>query len=142
MSLRQKVKYGLGAAVIAVAMLATPGVTYADGAGSCPEGSVRAGDAIDGDKIKSVADCNVAGVDEDNGELGLQAVAVNLINVVIGILGLIAVFVVVLGGIQYTTSTGDAGKIKKARDTILYGIIGVVVAVFAFAIVNFVLANV
>ena len=49
---------------------------------------------------------------------------------------------VILGGIQYSTSQGDAGKVKKAKDTIMYGIIGLVVAILAFAIVNFVLQNV
>ena len=40
------------------------------------------------------------------------------------------------------TSSGDAGKVKKAKDTILYGIIGLVVCVLAFAIVNFVISNI
>ena len=50
--------------------------------------------------------------------------------------------VVIVGGIGYMTSTGDVGKAKKAKDTILYGIIGLVVALLAFAIVNFVLTSV
>ena len=40
------------------------------------------------------------------------------------------------------TSAGDPGKVKKAKDTILYGVIGLVVCVLAFAIVNFVIANI
>ena len=66
---------------------------------------------------------------------------INIINAVIGVLGLIAVVVVIIGGIQYMTSSGDAGKVKKAKDTILYGIIGLVICVLAFAIVNFVIVN-
>ena len=65
-----------------------------------------------------------------------------IINAVIGVLGLVAVVVVIIGGFQYMTSSGDAGKVKKAKDTILYGIIGLVVCVLAFAIVNFVIANI
>jgi len=65
-----------------------------------------------------------------------------IVNVVLGIVGLIAVVVIIVGGINFTTSQGDAGKVKKARDTILYGIIGLVVALLAFAIVNFVMSNV
>ena len=69
--------------------------------------------------------------------------SVNLIiNVVLGIIGLVAVVMIILGGVQYTTSSGDAAKVKKAKDTILYGIIGLVVALLAFAIVNFVLGNI
>lgn len=40
------------------------------------------------------------------------------------------------------TSTGDAPKVKKARDTILYAVIGLAVCVLAFIIVNFVINNI
>ena len=65
----------------------------------------------------------------------------NIINVVIGVIGFVAVAFIIFGGIQYTTSAGDPGKVKKAKDTILYGIIGLVVAMLAYAIVNFVLSS-
>lgn len=65
-----------------------------------------------------------------------------IINVVIGVIGFVAVAFIIFGGFQYTTSAGDPGKVKKAKDTILYGIIGLVVAMLAYAIVNFVLSNV
>ena len=41
---------------------------------------------------------------------------------------------------MYTTSAGDQAKVKKAKDTIMNGVIGLVVAFLAFAIVNFVLS--
>ena len=63
---------------------------------------------------------------------------INILNAVIGLLGVIAVVVVVIGGFNYMTSGGDPGKVKKAKDTILYGLIGMVVCVLAAAIVNFV----
>lgn len=72
---------------------------------------------------------------------GISDSVINIINAVIGVLGLIAVVVVILGGIQYMTSAGDPGKVKKAKDTILYGIIGLVICVLAFAIVNFVISK-
>jgi hypothetical protein len=52
---------------------------------------------------------------------------------------MVAVVMIILGGVSYATSQGDASKVKKGKDTILYGIIGLVVAILAFAIVNFVL---
>ena len=52
---------------------------------------------------------------------------------------MIAVVMIILGGITYATSQGDPSKVKKGKDTILYGIIGLVVALLAFAIVQFVL---
>ena len=48
----------------------------------------------------------------------------------------------IVGGINMATSQGDPAKVKKGRDTLLYGVIGLVVALLAFAIVNFVLKNV
>lgn len=65
-----------------------------------------------------------------------------VINAVIGALGIVCVIVVIIGGISYMTSSGDAAKVKKGKDTILYGIIGLVICVLAFAIVNFVIARI
>lgn len=66
----------------------------------------------------------------------------NIINVVLGIVGIVAVVMMIIGGISFITSQGDAGKVTKARNTILYGVVGLVVALLAFAIVNFVLDNI
>lgn len=65
-----------------------------------------------------------------------------ILQVVFGILGGIAVIMIVFGGFMYTTSAGDAGKVKNAKNTILYAIVGLIVAVFATAIVSFVLASI
>ena len=66
----------------------------------------------------------------------------NILNAVIGVLGIVAVIVIIIGGIGYMISAGDAGKVKNDKDTILYGVIGLVVVALAFAIVNFVIANI
>ncbi|MBR2839976.1 hypothetical protein IKE82_01440 [Candidatus Saccharibacteria bacterium] len=65
-----------------------------------------------------------------------------ILNGIIGVSGLIAVIFVVIGGINYITSTGDSNKLEKARKTILYAAIGLVITVLAFAIVNFVIKNI
>ena len=62
-----------------------------------------------------------------------------ILGAVFGIIGVVAVGMIILGGISYATSQGDPGKVKKGKDTILYGVIGLIVALLAFAIVNFVL---
>ena len=72
----------------------------------------------------------------------LPETIIGIINAVIGVLGIVAVVVIIIGGINYMTSTGDAGKVKKAKDTILYGVIGLVICILAFAIVNFVISNI
>ena len=65
-----------------------------------------------------------------------------IINVVVGVVGFVAVAMIVMGGISFATSQGDTSKVAKARNTILYGVVGLVVALLAFAIVNFVLKSV
>ena len=82
------------------------------------------------------------GVNTVGGKTDLQGNVINIINGVIAALGLVAVVIIIIGGVQYMTSSGDAGKVKKAKDTILYGIIGLVICILAFAIVNFVITNI
>lgn len=65
-----------------------------------------------------------------------------VINVVVGVVAFIAVVMIIIGGIGFVTSQGDAAKTTKARNTILYGVVGLVISLLAFAIVNFVLNNV
>ncbi len=77
-----------------------------------------------------------------NEQNNLLSTITSIINGVIGILGIVCVVVMIIGGINYMTSSGDAGKVKKAKDTILYGLIGLVVCVLAFAIVNFLIMNI
>lgn len=86
----------------------------------------------------AVAEVKPVGDSSDN---DLITNITNILNAIIGVLGIVAVVVIILGGIQYMTSAGDPGRVKKAKDTILYGIIGLVICVLAFAIVNFVIAN-
>lgn len=62
-----------------------------------------------------------------------------VINTMIYITGIIAVIMIIIGGIKYTTSSGDASGITSAKNTILYSVIGLVIAIMSFAIVNFVL---
>lgn len=66
----------------------------------------------------------------------------NITNVILFLLGAVAVIVIIIGGLMYVLSAGDPGKAKTAKDTILYAVIGLIVALFAGAIVNFVVANI
>lgn len=64
-----------------------------------------------------------------------------IINFVIGVIGLVSVGFIIYGGIQYSMSAGDSSKVTKAKNTILYAVIGLIVSVMAFAIVNFVITG-
>lgn len=80
---------------------------------------------------------NASGGDDDGGNLGGRFE--DIVNIMLYILGAIAVIMIVIGGIRYATSNGDSGSIKSAKDTILYAVIGLIVAILAYSIVNFVL---
>lgn len=67
---------------------------------------------------------------------------ISIVNGVIAALGFVAVVVMIVGGVNYMTSGGDTGKVTKARNTIIYGLVGLVICVLAFAIVNFVIINI
>ena len=64
-----------------------------------------------------------------------------VINILLYLVGIIAVIMIVIGGVRYTTSNGNATHVKEAKDTILYAIVGLIVAMMAYAIVNFVVGR-
>ena len=61
-------------------------------------------------------------------------------NTILYIVGIVAVIMLIIGGIKYVISGGDAKKVTDAKNTVLYAIIGLVIAFLAFAIVNFVIS--
>lgn len=75
---------------------------------------------------------------DDTKLFGAGSFWTRLINTFIFVVGAVAVLMLVIGGLRYVLSGGDASQTKSAKDTILYAIIGVVIALMAYAIVNFV----
>jgi hypothetical protein len=61
---------------------------------------------------------------------------INLFSIVVGI---IAVVMILIGGVKYITSQGDAGNVTGAKNTILYAVVGLIVVALAQTIVYFVL---
>ena len=61
-----------------------------------------------------------------------------IVNVLLFIIGAISVIVIIIAGIRYTSSGGNANAVAGAKNMLLYGIVGLVVAIFAFAVVSFV----
>lgn len=64
------------------------------------------------------------------------------LQIAFGILGAIAVLIIVIAAMQYVISAGDPQKVAKAKDAIIYAMVGLAVAILAFAIVTFVLDGV
>lgn len=86
------------------------------------------------EELKEAAGCKT--------EKDISNVAVTLINFVVALVGVISVAAMVYGGVIFTTSQGDANKVKKAQYIVLYSAVGLIVSVLAFAIVMFVSNNV
>ena len=160
----QKLAVGLTSIAAVVCVFAFVPNTYAE---TCPKGSKQAGVEInkkdgsgnavnvtlngnDGKPsskkgvISSIAQCNLSAdeLDTSNNSNNLMKVVQTIINVVLGVLGIVTVAVIIIGGFNYITSSGDPAKVAKAKNTILYGVIGLIIALLAYAIVNFVLTGV
>lgn len=88
--------------------------------------------------LASPADEIGKGVPDNDGKK-LEVYIKEIVNTLLFLVGAIAVIVIVIGGLKYVTSDGDAGKIKSAKDTILYAVVGIIIAILAYAIVNFVI---
>jgi hypothetical protein len=73
---------------------------------------------------------------------GQAGVFTTIVNILLYIIGAIAVIMLIIGGIRYVTSAGDSSAVTAAKNTILYAIIGIIVALLAYAVVNFVLVNI
>lgn len=77
--------------------------------------------------------------DADKENIEEDGTVATLINILMFGLGSIAVIAIIVGGIIYATSNGDASKTKRAKDIILYSVVGLIVALMAWGIVSFVL---
>ena len=72
---------------------------------------------------------------------GDDSVFQTVTNVMLFLIGVISVVMLIYGGIRYTISQGDSTAVTNAKNTIMYAVIGIVIAILAFAIVNFVVTT-
>lgn len=70
---------------------------------------------------------------------GAAELVKDLINGLLFVVGALSVIMIIIAGILYTTSAGDSNKVSRAKNTLTYSIVGLVVAFTAYAIVNWVL---
>ncbi len=114
--------------ILAVSLLVLGTGVASVGAVVCPDGTT----VIDG--VKCAEPDNVPGC------LFGEGCAFNsIVNAALFLIGAISVLMLIYGGIRYTISGGDSKAVTDAKNTILYAIIGIIVALLAFAIVNWVL---
>ena len=72
-------------------------------------------------------------------ENALPTIVINLINLVLGFLALIAIVIVLIGGFEWMTAGGNDDKVKTAQNRLKYGLIGLVIIFVAYGLVTFVL---
>lgn len=74
--------------------------------------------------------------------IGADGVFTRFTNIALYVVGAISVIMLIWGGLRYITSGGDSKKVTDAKNTVLYAIIGLIIAVLAYAIINFVLTTI
>jgi len=84
------------------------------------------------------ADLHLTGASTSVGSGQVEAI----LGLVYMIAGIVAVVVIIIGGIRYATANGDSGQVQSAKNTILYSVVGLVVIIMAAAITQFVIQRV
>ena len=82
----------------------------------------------------------------NSGDIGVPKVEAStaisgILNTVYFAAGIVAVIVIIISGYFYVLSNGDATKVKRAKDGILYSVVGLVIVMTAFLITNFVIGR-
>lgn len=122
------------AGILLVPALVAGGLTFVAPAESAHAVDLRSVTGTGGDAAKGTGQ-----VDKLDGTGGVIQTGINILLYIIGV---ISVIMIIIGGLRYATSGGNASTVTSAKNTILYAVIGLVVAIFAYAIINFVMSNV
>ena len=79
------------------------------------------------------------GAQQPSDLFGNAGVFSEISSVLLFIVGAVAVIMIVIGGLRYVVSGGDASQVQGAKNTILYALVGIIIAILAYAAVNFVI---
>ena len=111
-----------GMLMIGLLGMFTPAVSAANGINICSNGNEN----------------SVYCKNKNTGETQVNGIIKTIVEVLLTAVGVISIIMIVIGGIMFALSSGDAQKAAKARNTVLYAVVGLAVSLFASAIVNFV----
>ena len=81
------------------------------------------------------------GADQTDDLFGQEGVFSTITNVLLFVLGAVSVIMIIIGGLRYVVSGGNSTNVTAAKNTILYAIVGVIIALLSYAIINFVLTS-
>lgn len=118
----------LAALMLPVGLLAAPAFAAPDIDGSLCQGANL--------EFGSDASC-----DEGDPESTVNNIITNVINIFSVIVGVVAVVMIIIGGLKYITAGGDSGNVSGAKNTILFALIGLVIVALAQVVVRFVLSR-
>lgn len=107
---------------IAIAIIGAPSVLAFDG-------TVESGAAA------------ARGTDQTADLFGETGIFRTITNVLLYVLGAVSVIMIIIGGLRYVVSGGNSANVTAAKNTILYAIVGIIVALLSYAIINFVLGS-
>lgn len=100
------------------------------------------GGATAGAQLISAGDVPSNVASATGGETSFRAIILKIVNFFLGFLGLIAVIMIIYGGITYVTSAGNEEKAGEAKKIIMYAIVGIIIVLISFALVNTVIGGV
>lgn len=72
---------------------------------------------------------------------GIGAIAVEAVNILSVVVGVVAVIMIIYGGFRYITSGGESGSVSSAKNTLIYAVVGLVIVALAQVIVHWVLSS-
>lgn len=85
---------------------------------------------------------NVELVDKwTGGATDIRTLVLTIVNYILGFLSVIAVIMIIFGGMLYVTAAGKQESIDKGKKIIMYTIIGIVIIMLSFVVVNAVLGS-
>lgn len=67
-----------------------------------------------------------------------NSIVTTIINILLWLVVILSVIMLIFGGIKYATSAGSSEKITSAKNTIMYAIIGLIIAVFSWALISWI----
>lgn len=137
-NIRNKIVGLLSVATLVAVPVAVPAIAHA---ATAIQNCIAQGTNLDAQNVTNGGDCSGT-TDTSSGAGNINGIIKTVINIFSIIVGVVAVIMIIIGGLRYITSGGDSNNVSGAKNTIIYAIIGLVVVALAQFIVQFVLNKV
>lgn len=116
---------------LAVALLLIVAMPAVQTSAQVDDGSKKA--ACEGLAVEPGEEC------DDSAKQEIAKLLSSVINILSWIVGIVSVIMIIVGGLKFVLSNGDSSGIASARSTVIYALVGLVVAALAQVLVAFVL---